>query len=76
LRLVQATPGTVMATARTPSASIPATVAAVTGSLHVWSTCHGLAMLLLDKAVPPQVDPDQAVEAVTRMVLAGLQSDT
>ena len=49
---------------------------AVTGSLHVWSTCHGLAMLLLDKAVPPQVDPDQAVEAVTRMVLAGLQSDT
>ena len=46
------------------------------GSLHVWSSCHGLAMLLLDKATPPHIDPDQAVEAVTRMVIAGLQSDT
>ncbi|MBL8791188.1 MAG: TetR/AcrR family transcriptional regulator [Rhizobiales bacterium] len=46
------------------------------GSLHVWSSCHGLAMLLLDSATPPNIDPDHAVEAVTRMVLAGLQSDT
>jgi AcrR family transcriptional regulator len=49
---------------------------AVYGSLHIWSTCHGMAMLFLDSAAPPNVDPDQAIEAISRMVLAGLQSDT
>lgn len=49
---------------------------ATMGSLHVWSCCHGFAMLLIDQAAPPQIDPDQAVEALTRMVIAGLQSDT
>ena len=49
---------------------------ATMGSLHVWSSCHGFAMLLIDQAAPPQIDPDQAVEALTRMVIAGLQSDT
>ena len=49
---------------------------ALYGSLHLWSSCHGLAMLLLDNAAPPNIDPDQAIEAISRMVIAGLQSDT
>lgn len=46
------------------------------GSLTVWSACHGFSMLLLDQATPPQIDPDQAITAITQMVIAGLQSDT
>lgn len=49
---------------------------APTGALMVWSACHGFSMLLLDQATPPHIDPDQAVEAITRLVIAGLQSDT
>lgn len=49
---------------------------AQTGALMVWSACHGFSMLLLDQATPPHMDPGQAAEAITRLVIAGLQSDT
>jgi AcrR family transcriptional regulator len=44
--------------------------------LAVWSSCHGLAMLMLDQSLPPHLDPHFSISAVMRMVLAGLQSDT
>ncbi len=49
---------------------------AVNGSLLVWSCCHGMAMLMLESQMPPHIDPQIAIESVTRMVIAGLQSDT
>jgi|JI10StandDraft_1071094.scaffolds.fasta_scaffold143996_2 AcrR family transcriptional regulator len=62
---------------------LEAHVAAVVGpqrALHgatlVWSTTHGLATLKLDNRLPPHIDPQAAIESVTRMLIAGLQSDT
>jgi AcrR family transcriptional regulator len=49
---------------------------AVYGATLVWSTVHGLAMLKLDGRLPPHIDPQVAIESVTRMLIAGLQSDT
>lgn len=46
------------------------------GALAIWSACHGYSMLQLDHATPPHIDPGQAMEAITRVVIAGLQSDT
>jgi AcrR family transcriptional regulator len=41
----------------------------------VWSTVHGLAMLRLDRKLPPHIDPDVALESVTRTLVAGLEAD-
>lgn len=49
---------------------------AIHGATLVWSTVHGLAMLKLDGRLPPHVDPQAVVASVTRMLIAGLQSDT
>lgn len=49
---------------------------AAAGAAFVWSTTHGLATLKLDNRLPPQIDPQVAIESVTRMLIAGLQSDT
>jgi AcrR family transcriptional regulator len=48
---------------------------AINGSLLVWSTCHGIAMLMLEKRMPPHIDPHTAIEAVTRMLIAGLRAE-
>jgi AcrR family transcriptional regulator len=45
------------------------------GSATVWAAVHGLALLRIDRKLPPQVDPDQALEALTRTLVAGLQAD-
>jgi AcrR family transcriptional regulator len=48
---------------------------AVYGAVTVWSTVHGLAMLRLERKLPPHVSPDSAIETVTRNLLAGLRAD-
>jgi AcrR family transcriptional regulator len=49
-----------------------ASYAAVT----VWSTVHGLAMLRLDRKLPPQINPETALESLVRTLVAGLEADT
>lgn len=49
---------------------------AIHGALLVWSSVHGMAMLKLDRKLPPHLDPNAALESVIRMVIAGLQADT
>ncbi len=48
-----------------------ATHAAVT----VWSTVHGLALLRIDHKLPPHIDPELALENVTRTLIAGLEAE-
>jgi AcrR family transcriptional regulator len=45
------------------------------GAAAVWSAVHGLAMLRLDHKLPPHIDPQAAVEAVSRIIVAGLQGE-
>jgi AcrR family transcriptional regulator len=45
------------------------------GAVAVWSAVHGLAMLQLDRKLPPHVDPDAAVESVASIVVAGLRAE-
>ena len=49
---------------------------AVNGALLVWSSVHGMAQLRIDRKLPPHLDPQSSVEAVTRMIIAGVQADT
>ncbi len=56
-------------------ASVVGPQQAINGSLLVWSTCHGMAMLMLEKRMPPHIDPPRAIEAVTRMLIAGLRAE-
>ena len=44
-------------------------------AVTVWSTVHGLAMLRLEHKLPPHIDPDVALESVTRTLIAGLEAD-
>ena len=44
-------------------------------AVTVWSMVHGMAMLRLDRKLPPHIDPDIALETVTRTLLAGLEAD-
>ena len=44
-------------------------------AVTVWSMVHGMAMLRIDHKVPPHIDPDIALETVTRTLLAGLEAD-
>jgi AcrR family transcriptional regulator len=46
------------------------------GAVTVWAHVHGLAMLRLERKLPPHVSPDLAMEALTRSLIAGLQADT
>ncbi len=46
------------------------------GAVSVWSTVHGLAMLRLERKLPPHVNPDMAIETVTRNLLAGLRAES
>ncbi len=48
---------------------------ALHGAMLVWSTVHGMAMLRLDSKMPPHLDPDSAIEHMTRMLMVGLQAD-
>ena len=43
--------------------------------LLVWSTVHGMAMLKLDRKLPPQVDPTCAPRNRHRTLIAGLRAD-
>jgi AcrR family transcriptional regulator len=45
------------------------------GAAAVWSAVHGLAMLHLDRKLPPHVDPDVAVESVANIIVAGLRAE-
>jgi AcrR family transcriptional regulator len=45
------------------------------GAVAVWSAVHGLAMLHLDRKLPPHVDPDAAVESVANIIVAGLRAE-
>jgi AcrR family transcriptional regulator len=44
------------------------------GAATVWSAVHGLAMLRMDRKLPPQIDPEQVLEALTRTLVAGLRT--
>jgi AcrR family transcriptional regulator len=45
----------------------------VDGAVAVWSACHGLAMLRQDRKLPPFIDLAAAIDAVSRIVTAGLK---
>jgi AcrR family transcriptional regulator len=46
------------------------------GAVTVWANVHGLAMLRLERKLPPHVSPDIAIESMTQSLLAGLQSES
>jgi AcrR family transcriptional regulator len=45
------------------------------GAVTVWSAVHGLAMLRLERKLPPHVEPDVALEAMLRTIAAGLDAE-
>ena len=45
------------------------------GAVTVWSALHGLAMLRLERKLPPHVEPELALEALLRTVMAGLEAE-
>ncbi len=45
------------------------------GAVTVWSAVHGLAMLRVERKLPPHVDAEVAIEALMRTVVAGLEAD-
>ncbi len=45
------------------------------GAVTVWANVHGLAMLRLDRKLPPHVNPDAAIESLTRTLILGLMSE-
>jgi AcrR family transcriptional regulator len=45
------------------------------GATAVWSAVHGLALLRLDRKIPPNIDPELALEFLTRTVMAGLRAE-
>ena len=45
------------------------------GAVTVWSAVHGLAMLRLERKLPPHVEPDLALEAMLRTLAAGLEAE-
>jgi AcrR family transcriptional regulator len=48
---------------------------ATNGAVAVWATVHGLAMLRMDRKLPPNVNPDSAVDAAVRTLVAGLEAE-
>jgi AcrR family transcriptional regulator len=59
----------------TAVAAIVGKANAVHGAVMVWSSVHGLAMLVADRSLPPQVDPQVAVDQVSRLVIQGLKAE-
>jgi AcrR family transcriptional regulator len=49
---------------------------AANGALLVWATVHGMAMLKLDRKMPPHLDPHAGLEYGLRMLIAGMQSES
>ncbi len=45
-------------------------------AVTVWATVHGLAMLLLERKLPPHVNANAAIESLIQTLLAGLRADT
>lgn len=45
------------------------------GAVTVWSAVHGLAMLRLERKLPPHVEPEVALEALLRTLVAGLEAE-
>jgi AcrR family transcriptional regulator len=45
------------------------------GALMVWSSVHGLSMLLIEQRLPPSIDPARTVEQMARMVITALKAD-
>jgi AcrR family transcriptional regulator len=60
----------------TAVAAIIGPVKAVNGAVMVWSTVHGLAMLMLERRLPPHISPHSAMEEVSRLMIAGLNAET
>jgi AcrR family transcriptional regulator len=48
---------------------------ALYGASTVWSAVHGLAMLELDRKLPPHIDRSLAAEKLAHVIVAGLQSE-
>jgi AcrR family transcriptional regulator len=46
------------------------------GAVTVWANVHGLAMLRLERKLPPHVNPDVAIETLTQNLMAGLKADS
>jgi AcrR family transcriptional regulator len=45
------------------------------GAVTVWSGVHGLAMLRLERKLPPHVEPEVALESLLRTIVAGLEAE-
>jgi AcrR family transcriptional regulator len=45
------------------------------GAATVWSAVHGMAMLRLDRKLPPHINPELALEALTRTLVEGLRAE-
>jgi AcrR family transcriptional regulator len=45
------------------------------GAVTVWSAVHGLAMLRLERKLPPHVEPEVALESLLRTIVAGLETE-
>jgi AcrR family transcriptional regulator len=60
----------------TAVAAIIGPIKAVNGAVMVWSTVHGLAMLMLERRLPPHISPHAAIEEVSRLMIAGLNAET
>ncbi len=60
----------------TAVAAIIGPAKAVNGAVMVWSTVHGLAMLMLEHRLPPHISPNATMEEVSRLMIAGLISET
>jgi AcrR family transcriptional regulator len=46
------------------------------GAVTVWSNVHGLAMLRLERKLPPHVSPDVALETLIRTMMSGLEAES
>ncbi len=49
---------------------------AVNGAVMVWSTVHGLAMLMLERRLPPHISINTAMEETCRLIIVGLNAET
>jgi AcrR family transcriptional regulator len=59
----------------TEVANIVGPARASAAALMIWSSCHGLAMLMLESQLPPHLDPHVSIESITAMGIAGLKAE-
>jgi AcrR family transcriptional regulator len=45
------------------------------GAVTVWANVHGLAMLRLERKLPPHINPDIAIENLTQTLIVGLKAE-